>query len=434
MSAIFTVLLYSTQFTAWPEMLVWPYLHQGGFAYYSNIFVVYPPLLLSILSLVSSNHWDVTMLQLITTAVLLFNLSLFVTELRKRHSSLKLLIFVSFLLIIWQIRYEANGLWFDHLLTPLLFITYSMIYRGRLLLASIFFSFAILTKQTAVVMLIPIMYSLNSSRQFLRFILLSGFLAIAGYLLMIPTESWLTAVQQNLLFPIQHMASHSGQRQLPQLNQLILFLLPIVMLAVSFFAQRQKSSKIPRQHRELMVWYLFSLIGIWPRFELFHVLPSLNFLLLLLFLLLTNIKIITCRRLIITILSITSLLVFLEYYHDYRALPPRFIEQTIISESQHITNIVGDETIFTTNSWDHWYYLINKYPNIDFIYPSTPLYYDYPGVQELTVSKLLDSQPVYILLGSNSAPQLILNYIDNYYVLHEEIDSQTFLYRKSHDN
>ena len=117
-------LIIRLQFTAWPEMTLWPYLITKGWLPYKDIAVVHTPLLfvdLTILyKLFGVGLWQLkiyTWLLILLTDVLIFYVA-------KEIWSKKIAICSMLLFIPLQLFYEGNGLWFDLALAPIAFILF----------------------------------------------------------------------------------------------------------------------------------------------------------------------------------------------------------------------------------------------------------------------------------------------------------------------
>lgn len=424
LSFLYIFLLLKIQFIAWPEMLTWPYLTSIGLNYYENIFSVYPPLLLKLLSLISSYHWGINTLRLVSTLFTLANFILLSLILSKRVKGKVTFIISLLLFIFWQLRYEVNGLWFDHVVALFSLIQYFFLTKRKYALSAIAAGLAILTKQTAIIFLLPIVFNFRKPQKILNYYLISTLVVVIGYLLFIRSDLLPLAYQQSIVFPLTHMSSSQSQRQLPNFQQLILFLIPFMFLSSLFLTTHHKN-KLKKERVILLIFYFCSLFLAWPRFELFHLLPSINFLLLYV----SYLPPVKHSKLLIAGFSIISSVIFLEFYNDYKDIPTKFLNPSIILDSQNIKGLIGDSSFYSINSWDHWYFLARAKPAIDFVYPSTPLYYDYPVIQEETIEKLSSTTPEFILLGKNTNPTQLLEFINSKYEFFEEINPETFLYR-----
>src|SRR3989344_3549978 len=118
------ILLANTQFTLWPEMVVYPYLVNNGFLLYKDIFNPYPPLLTIILSQITKVlGYGVLNFQIFTWLVILFIDGIIFTLARRitKNSSYALLSVIFF--TIFSIPFGVNGLWFDLVQAPFILIS-----------------------------------------------------------------------------------------------------------------------------------------------------------------------------------------------------------------------------------------------------------------------------------------------------------------------
>src|SRR3989338_6645938 len=120
------VLLLNTRFTLWPEMVVYPYLVNKGFFLYKEIINPYPPILTFFLTIFAKivGYHPVPYQILTWIFILTIDLSIFYIAkkiFKKLHSALASLLFF----MILSIPFGVNGLWFDLVQTSfILFATY----------------------------------------------------------------------------------------------------------------------------------------------------------------------------------------------------------------------------------------------------------------------------------------------------------------------
>src|SRR3990172_12660032 len=113
------LLLLNLKFTAWPEMLAWPYLITKGWLPYKDIAIAHTPLLLANLT---AFNWvfgiGVNQLKIFTWIIIMFlDITLFTVA--SRLFNKKIALFTIAFYIPLQLFYEGNGLWFDLYLTGL---------------------------------------------------------------------------------------------------------------------------------------------------------------------------------------------------------------------------------------------------------------------------------------------------------------------------
>src|SRR3989338_9060526 len=120
-----TLVMLFTQFTAWPEMLIYPYLLKQGFAFYGDIVQPYLPVLpyglylgFSWLGFSASSLQIISILLVLVTDVILYLVVINFFP----YFSVNLILFIY---IFLQIFFEGNGIWFDHAAVPFILIAFA---------------------------------------------------------------------------------------------------------------------------------------------------------------------------------------------------------------------------------------------------------------------------------------------------------------------
>ena len=103
-------LLWFLRFTAWPEMILWPYLVNKGLKLYQDIVIIYPPIFLLGLSFLGK-IFGVTLINLkIYTWILIILSDLLVYWVAKTVTKERLIGIVSLTFyVLWQLFFEGNG-------------------------------------------------------------------------------------------------------------------------------------------------------------------------------------------------------------------------------------------------------------------------------------------------------------------------------------
>src|SRR3990167_793591 len=121
---IHLLLLVVTRFTAWPEILTWPYLILKGWLPYRDIGIAHTPLLIVTLSLFYKLV-GIGLLQLkFVTWVIVAISDILVFRVADKLWGKKTAVLSLLLYIPLQLFYEGNSLWFDLALTPLIISLY----------------------------------------------------------------------------------------------------------------------------------------------------------------------------------------------------------------------------------------------------------------------------------------------------------------------
>ncbi len=307
------------------------------------------------------------------------------------------------LYVLLYFIFEGNGLWPDQLLAPLFLAVYLAIKAKQWILTGFFLGLALLTKQTAgyfavVVVVTALLHTGNRGRIFAG--LAAVWLVTLGIL-------WQTGTlwdfyNQTLVYIFSYHVANNLQEQWPTKGQIILLIAIFLVPIVSATWQRKYF---------LAAVAAVSMLGIFTRFEYFHLQPALPFLALILaetWLIWPLILILFGRIVMMTIGS-----------------EPRFMIRQILNQAKIINQYVtpGSKTLIMTST-DHLYWLTGTLPAGNFFGSSIPWNFNYPGVQERVVSGLISDRPKYVFLSSCFEakytcyqPIVIEEFVKNNYVL-----------------
>lgn len=145
------IALLSTTFTLWPEMVLYPWLHNNSFLLYKDIINPYFPGLTWVLSVWTAIFGYNPSVFIFFTWIVIFLSQLFLVFLvRKLFNDKKVTILSLLICAFLSVIFETNGLWFDLAVAlPLLLGFYSLL-KKKYLLAGIFLAIGILIKQTVI--------------------------------------------------------------------------------------------------------------------------------------------------------------------------------------------------------------------------------------------------------------------------------------------
>lgn len=395
------LLLINIKFTAWPEMLAWPYLMIKGWLPYRDIAIAHNPLLLVDLA-IFNRIFDVGLLQLkiytwiwilLTDTVLFF----VVKKLWNFKYALNALAFY----IPMQIIYDGNALWFDLALAPLALLIYYSLKKRDYLWAGIFFGLAFFIKQTSFWFAFPIAlyFFKDLKKRELEGILslTKGFLVVAVIvmaalaILGILPDYYEWAVKFGVLY-LPHAA---GQVAFPTVKQFLVAVFPFSIFFPLFFQEKGK-------HRDLIVWALFSGLGVYPRFELFHFQPALPFLAIIASI--VGIAIFQKKEKLLKIgllgYLIICLLIIGKYFYRNWGKETRFYGQNEMNVAAFVKSAVepGDK-IYVLNYWDSVYAMTNTLPATRPLVPFLPWYLKYDDLENGILSNILTDFPKLIVKG-----------------------------------
>ncbi len=429
-------LLIRLQFTAWPEMTLWPYLITKGWLPYKDIAIAHTPLLLVDLTILYKlfgvGLWQLkiyTWLLILLTDALLFWV---VREIWNRKTALLSLVFF----IPFQLFYEGNGLWFDLALAPMALILFYFIKKKDYLWAGIFWALAFLTKQTAFWFLIPtgLMLlqgvSLQKPQKLIK-VSKKFTLGVLSTFLIAVLSIWALGFLKDFYywafeFGIGILPKAQGQINLPTLRQLATSFFPFTILFFLFFAQKRKESFF------LSTWAIAGALGTFPRWELFHFQPAIPFLAIAGGLVLSQIKKLKpIIKILLVGYVVLSVVLVSKYYLREWGRETRFFEPEIKQIVTYVKeNTEQNDKIYVLNAWDSVYALSNTLPAVRPWIPHLPWYMKLPGVQEDIVSSLDIVRPKLMVQGEYSEaglgsykPELIDEFIKDNYEINDNIGS-----------
>lgn len=421
-------LLLKLKFTAWPEMLLWPYLMLNGFIPYKDVAIAHTPLLIFKLA-IFYKIFGVGILQLkIFTWLLVLVTDVLVYIISNKIWKRKVAFFSLFAFMILQIFYDGNGLWFDLLLAPLALSTFYLSINKKYFLSGLLFSLMFLTKQTAVWFLIPIglkMFSEQSTFNNLKKFLFGALVVVIPFLLILLILGILPNFYNwSINFGVFVLPRSVGQIQLPDLKNLMVSVFPFSIFIPLLLIKKMKI-------KNLALWTLAGIMGSYPRFEYFHFQPGIAFLSFgtAIFFVTYNKKDILSKILIPVYILGCFYLFFSFVIRNYNE-GVRFYESNVSDVSKYvINNTVSGDKIFVVNWWDNIYPLTNTLSATDPWVPQLSWYQEQPGIQDKEVQDLIRSKPKLILFQNYTEtglsaykPQKVYDFIMNNYKFKEKID------------
>jgi len=399
------LLLLNLRFTAWPEMILWPYFILKGLLPYRDIAMAHNPLLIFDLALFYKT-FGVSLFNLkLYTWILILITDLLIYYIAEKLTKNKKIAFLSLAFyVFWQPYFEGNGVWFDLMLAPLGLSVFYFLYVGEFFWSGLFFGLAILVKQTAFWFIFPIVFCLwlfdylkiNYLKKFFLGMMIPLFILLV-YLIKL-------GIFQNfyfwaIKFGIGYLPHAPGQIQLPTLKQTLALNVPygMVLPAILTSLLYRNEVKMGRILTSLLVWCLFASLGIFPRFGYFHFQPVLPFLAIISSVSLYLIRKIWSKLFLGLFLILFFLgTVYLEsrFYNLNWQKPNRFLEKETLEAAAWLKEKTNPgEKIFILNSWDHLYALSETLPAVSPWVPTLPWYMEYPGIQDKIVSDLQKEKP-----------------------------------------
>lgn len=428
------LLLTQLKFTAWPEMLLWPYMMTQGFLPYKDIAIAHTPHLVTYLA-IFFKIFGVGVVQLkIYTWLLIIVTDLIVYWVSNKLWNRKIATISTFSFVILQIFFDGNGLWFDSLLTPFSVLLFYLVSKKNYLWIGIVWAVMFLTKQTAVWFLIPIGLTLIQNLKFnkiphinwqeLKKFTFGALIVMVSFTLIL----WMFGIlpyfyQWAINFGIFVLPRAQGQIQLPDLKNLIVAGFPFAVFVP--FLLNKKNRNI-----NLLMWAIAGVMGTYPRFEYFHFQPAIPFLAMVAAIVVTGVKQNKLIKTFLIFYMLGSVYLFANYFMRNWREGTRFLETDVTDIVFYVKNNThGNEKIFVLNWWDNIYPLTGTLPATDPWVPQLSWYQDIPGVQDREVENLRTVKPKLILFKEYEQvglaaykPQKVYDYIIANYKLKEQID------------
>ncbi len=392
-------LLANLQFTAWPEMLSYPYLRNQGFLLYQDLIHPYPPLLTMILSFLYSvfgyQLWVMeafSWLLFLTNDLLIF---LLVRRLTKNNFASLLSVF---LYVILQPFLEGNMLWFDTVIvTPILLGTYFLIDK-KYFWSGMALALAALIKQTTGLFLIVgtvfIYWRDKNFKNVYQYSIAPIVIAAILAVKLLINNSLVYFLNWTLVYPATWWSKFPGyvQMGLSTHQSLILMVLlaPLVMMVF-----RKKSSVFKKKDLALVLLLLFlSFFMVYPRFSFFHFQTALAFIVVLSGSMAVRVK----PPRLVSVLYFVFLVsvVILPAIRREWGEEARFYGSEDLEKAEIIQEVVGvSQKVFLLGPHSGLYALADRQPPKPWA-DNFGWYLEIPGVQEEILARWEDNPPDFI--------------------------------------
>ena len=280
-------------FTAWPEMLSYPYLFSNGFALYRDFIMPYPPGLVLVLSgIFKLLGFNPQALVIFTWVLVLLTDLLVFLNLEQAIKKAEVSIYFTGLFIILQSFLDGNMLWFDFatvlpVLGGFLFAQKWLLknYKRDLFLTVFCISIAVVIKQVAIIYLaFFILYYLTQRRKIIPgevVVILSGIIIILLPLLLflLLTGSFVEFWNWTIIYPLFEWSKFPGYVNFAISKKyflvMVLLFLPISGILLNFI-----KPLLNKLFWMSLAFLISALIAVYPRFSFFHLQPVLAFLII----------------------------------------------------------------------------------------------------------------------------------------------------------
>lgn len=442
------LLLFSTQFTLWPEMVVYPYLMNNGFELYRDIINPYQPLFLYFLSFFSKifgyrplPYQLLTYFLIVLIDLIIFRISLVLSK-NKRISFLSVTFFVFF-----SIPFGINGLWFDLVQTPFILGAIYYLYlvskqpdNKHFFLLSLLLTISFFIKQQAVWIiifsftLIVFRYRIETlnliKKNFISFL---PFIALSLLFMTnaVSAKSINDYIFWTLKFPLI-ATKLPGYLLLPTPREL-LFIGALLAIAVTSIGVLKKEVKVLAG--SCLPLFLFA----YPRFDYFHLVPALAVISLFLGSTLTSLRSFFKLVLFLFLIFLLSIL-FIHRFQNSFLKETRFFEKDIINNSQQVSEgVYPEQLVFLQNAPDQLLPLASLIPTKPWA-DDFPWYMEVSDIQTKVLAGLENQTPKVIIsspyikgetygLGAYR-PAKIVEFIGNNYRFERAINNNLILLKK----
>lgn len=433
------LLLQNLRFTAWPEMLAYPYLLENGFSLYKDFIMPYPPGLIFLLqTFFHIFGFNIDNLKFIAwVLVLICDFLIYLILLRSGLSKF-ISLFLLGVYVIWQSFLDGNMLWFDFatvapLLLSFLFAQNWLIKKQVkwLLLLGMASGLAILVKQIAVVYLTGLLlFVFIQGRRFKDVAaVLIGTLSVSIPFLLFLTFSFsfFEFLNWGTIFPLTEWKNFPGYVAFHISRAEILVLL-LLALPLSFVFTSKNTYK-DKFFQLSLIFFIAAIISVYPRFSYFHLQPAIAFLVILIGSVFKNLNYNLKLKLGITLLLVSLGIFFVVGRWQFNNTVV-FADNHKITES--IKNYTKEnERVFLLGLPSGYYIFANRLPPKNWS-DNFGWYLEIPGIQDWVIKGFIETPPkvIYWKIPEHGnwydlgvyQPKKITEYIKSNYDKKEQIE------------
>lgn len=438
------LMLVNSQFTAWPEMLSYPYLFVNGFNLYSDYVIPYPPGLTLILALIYKIFGSSPEVLKYATWVLILAIDICLFFLLKKISKSDKIAWIALaFFVVLQVLLDGNMLWFEIgflLPTLLTFINFSSWLDTKkikyLIFSGIFLTLGLLIKQTVLFYIIGLaIFYLSIRRKIIiaelfKILILPSVLLSSFLIYLISINSFLDFWNWNIYYPLFVWSKFPGYGGF-HISIKDLITTGIIFLPAIFLFKRNIL-----RHEKLLLTITFitaSVLAIYPRLVFFHLQPVLAFLVigyLQIFLIIKgNFK----KAFLLVVLFSFILATYILSRNFSFTEGTRFYDETDKKTSQIIQSTVSDRKVFLLGLYSSYYVYSDTLPPKPWV-DNFGWYFEVPGVQEKVISGLSSERIEFVFIKKAEhnnwyeigtyQPQKVMDFIKENYELNDVINSE----------
>lgn len=420
-------LLTHLKFTAWPEMLSYPYLFLNKFQLYKDFIMPYPPILVFYLSVfyklfgitIETLKASTYLLSAATDVVLFYIFKSFTKDKITPFSFL-----VTYILI--QSLLDGNMMWFDNAMVfpvGLAFLTLPT----NVFISGFILGIAVLVKQTSIYFLFPCLIYLLTIRKLKEsknFVLSLSIPLILFLIYLFKTGSLSYFWKWSIWYPFTEWVKFPGYVQFNiSRSYIFILLLLTVPLVMSIKILYKKNLRNERVFLSIL-FLIAAIVAIYPRFSFFHLQTFIFFATVIYFLTFINLS--RVSRILESLLLVIAILFIAKVVLPYNLnQTTRFYEKGDLDLANMIRGTTKPgEKILLLNINSSQYVYTNTLPPKPWL-DNFGWYLEIPGVQKWVIKDWAISSPEIIVrkpplpgnwfdLGTYE-PKEILNYVyDNY--------------------
>lgn len=406
------LILSKLQFTAWPEMLSFPYVIDKGFLIYKDFHHVYQPLLTFILLIYYKfSGFSPVSLKIFTwISVLIIDLLIFAVSKQLFKNKWMSLVPLG-LYVVFQPLFEGNMMWFDiAMVIPFLLSVY-FVFRWSsenkkfsIFLSGLFLAIGFLIKQQAVLAFLPFLFYLwtkkASFKEFLTFTA-GAFVPLAALLvLLVFTGDLKDYFFWTFQFPLYWLPKFPGYKILPIKKEWLIIVLMLIA-PIPGILSGLRNKKMDTNKVLIYGIFLTSLLSAFPRFSFFHLQPFLTFFVIAVTFLLLQ------KNRIFLIFALLALF-YVGLYRSRLVLPEwsggiRFYGQDEIQLVQYIDSVTtASDKIYLLGPDSAAYVYAGRIPPKPWI-ENYVWHFEIPGLQEKVIAGW-EADPPRVIFWTPPAP------------------------------
>lgn len=443
--------LTSTRFTLWPEMVVYPYLLNNGFKLYTDIINPYPPFLPLALAFFNKYlGYEPLLIQTLTWSIILSaDLIIFIAA-NHIYKNFKKAVLTTAFFIFFSIPFGVNGIWFEPFQTPIIILSVFFFYKyfnGKnkkyLLLSSALLAVSLFIKQQTAWLvfwffLLLTFKNRDSFKNWLKSIFIFAVPITAGLVFEIIIALNLSLLGEFLFWsvylPFFKASALPGYILLPGLKELSILAL-IFLIFIPIILDKNVKERF-------FVFTAFAIIPFaYPRFDYFHLVPSIA---LLSIAFTKNLQILKSSKKFfqrIVLISFLLLLIYsVRFFSRNWTNEIRFFEIEVYQAARFIQLInPKDNPVFLQNVSGQILVVSKTLPTKPWA-DSFPWYLEINGVQEKIIEGIKTEKPQIVIYKpyesrgvfelASYRPQLVANFLDQNYLTFFKINDSLFLRKR----